>query len=193
MPVQILFMGTAGSGKTSLVASFKDWLERAGFKVACVNLDPGCEMLPYQARLDVRSWITSRRIMEEEGLGPNGAMVRAMERLMELEREILSRVSMLEADYLLFDTPGQAEIFLFRSSGVKLVSSLKKLNPTIGVYLVDSELAVRGVVGLTASLLLGLASQLWVGLEGFLAFSKADLIKDLNIEMVLAEPEKFKG
>ncbi|RLI29196.1 MAG: GTPase [Candidatus Hecatellales archaeon] len=193
MTVQIVFMGTAGSGKTSLVAAFSRWLSRElGATVACVNLDPGCERLPYQPSLDIRRWFTLRQVMEEEGLGPNGALVGAVERLLSLGEELFGRLEGLEADYVLLDTPGQAEVFLFREAGFQLASTLKRLKPTVGVYLVDLSLARRGVVGLAASLLLGLASQLWVGLEGFLAFNKADLKVDVNLEEILLNPQAFK-
>jgi len=40
-------IGTAGSGKSLLTASFTNWLKTQKQKVITVNLDPGVFTLPY--------------------------------------------------------------------------------------------------------------------------------------------------
>ncbi len=67
---QIVYvMGFAGSGKTTFVNSFSDFLRKRGYRVATVNLDPGVEVLPYKPNYDVRSIVRLSNIMREEGLG----------------------------------------------------------------------------------------------------------------------------
>ncbi|HNU35906.1 MAG TPA: ATP/GTP-binding protein, partial [Methanomassiliicoccales archaeon] len=44
----IYFVGTAGSGKSSLIYAFQEWLTLQGLDSVIINLDPGVEHMPYQ-------------------------------------------------------------------------------------------------------------------------------------------------
>ena len=62
----ILFIvGTAGSGKSLLTASFSNWLKIGKQKVITLNLDPGAVFLPYSPDIDIRDDITVDEIMEK--------------------------------------------------------------------------------------------------------------------------------
>lgn len=56
-----------------------------GRKCSIVNLDPANEKTTYPCAIDVRNLITLDEIMDEEGLGPNGGVMYALE---ELEQNI---------------------------------------------------------------------------------------------------------
>ena len=71
----LYFVGPAGAGKSTLVASLQEWLTLQRFEGLALNLDPGAETLPYSAAIDVRERFTLRDVMAEYGLGPNGAQV----------------------------------------------------------------------------------------------------------------------
>ena len=77
--VIIFIIGTAGSGKSLLTASFNEWLKIGKQKAATVNLDPGVLNLPYAPDIDIRDYIDVRNLMREHELGPNGALVLAAE------------------------------------------------------------------------------------------------------------------
>ena len=77
MPV-VFIIGTAGSGKSLLTASFSEWLKMSKQDVAVVNLDPGALKLPYLSDVDIRSYVDVGDLMEKYGLGPNGAMIAAV-------------------------------------------------------------------------------------------------------------------
>jgi molybdopterin-guanine dinucleotide biosynthesis protein len=47
------FVGTAGSGKTTLTGAFGRHLEENGYSVAYVNLDTGVKTLPYSPDMDL--------------------------------------------------------------------------------------------------------------------------------------------
>jgi len=65
--LNVVFLGPAGSGKTTLTATFGEWLEKEiDYKISFVNLDPGCEYLLYSHDFDIRSIITTRDIMIRE-------------------------------------------------------------------------------------------------------------------------------
>jgi len=176
----VVFLGTAGSGKTSLVSSFHDWLEGLGLRVGIANLDPGCKAIPYRPDFDVRDYFTVEKLMDEMGLGPNGAMVRAV----ELIEPVLERLSgRFEAgDFWLVDTPGQSELFLFRREGPRVIDVLGRWAPVVGVYLVDPELA-ESPSGLVSAFSLALAARLRVASPLVLVISKGDIIREDVVRM----------
>ncbi|NOZ77450.1 MAG: hypothetical protein GXO65_07335 [Euryarchaeota archaeon] len=70
MAVNLYFIGTAGSGKTTLTGAFKTWMDQHGFDAVTVNLDPGVENLPYTPDVDIREWISLPEVMDR--YGPTG-------------------------------------------------------------------------------------------------------------------------
>jgi len=57
------------------------FLGALGRKSSVVNLDPANDHLSYPCALDVFSLIRLEDIMEQEGLGPNGGIIYALETL----------------------------------------------------------------------------------------------------------------
>ncbi len=130
-------IGTAGSGKSLLTASFADWLRLKGQDVVTVNLDPGALTLPYRADVDVRDYVNLEKIMEKYGLGPNGALVMAADLIAEEAERLGEEIKDLKPDIALIDTSGQMELFAFRASGPYIVRELTKEQKVL-VYLFDS-------------------------------------------------------
>ena len=64
----IYFVGTAGSGKSTLVHAYKEWLDYNGIDAITVNLDPGSDMIPYTADIDIREWVNLQEVMDEYNL-----------------------------------------------------------------------------------------------------------------------------
>ncbi len=135
--VVIFIIGTAGSGKSLLTASFNEWLKVGKQKVSTVNLDPGVLNLPYVPDIDIRDYITLNRIMDEYGLGPNGALVLAADLIAEETERIGGEIEDLQSDVVLVDTPGQMELFAFRASGPYIANELTNEQKAI-VYLFDA-------------------------------------------------------
>ena len=137
----VAFLGTAGSGKTTITWAFGKYLEKRGHSVAYINLDTGVKKLPYKPSIDVREMVTVEEIMKE-GYGPNGAIVESYDRLLSRVDEIAWKILELdeERDYALIDTPGQMESFLFHDFGVRLMESLRE--PLLA-YLFDPETLKR--------------------------------------------------
>ena len=135
--VVIFIIGTAGSGKSLLTASFSEWLKVGKQKTATVNLDPGVLNLPYAPDIDIRNYIDFNRIMDEYGLGPNGALVLAADLIAEEAERIGGEIEDLQSDVVLVDTPGQMELFAFRASGPYIANELTKEQKAI-VYLFDA-------------------------------------------------------
>ena len=79
MARNLYFLGTAGSGKSTMVHAFQQWMNSQGLDCVTANMDPGAETLQYSPDLDVRDYVRLAEIMEEQDLGPNGAQVAQVE------------------------------------------------------------------------------------------------------------------
>ena len=120
----IYFVGTAGSGKSTLVGAFKAWLDDNGIDSITVNLDPGAEKLAYVPDIDIREWICLDEVMAEYALGPNGAQITAADMMAVNMDKITDQLGGYSVDYVLIDTPGQLELFAFRESSKVVVDAL---------------------------------------------------------------------
>jgi len=172
--VSVFFAGTAGSGKSTLVGAFQRWMDINGYLAITVNLDPGAEVLAYDADVDVREWVVLGQIMEEFNLGPNGAQVVAADMMALQGQDIAGAVSELEADYVLLDVPGQLELFAFRSSSLRLMDALRGPKPVLA-YLLDPML-VSTPNGFITSMLLGATVQFRFSSPMVYLLSKVDLM-----------------
>jgi len=133
----VFIIGTAGSGKSLLTASFNEWLKVGKQKTATVNLDPGVLNLPYVPDIDIRDYININELMEQYGLGPNGALVMAADFIAEEAERLGREIEDLKSDVVIVDTPGQMELFAFRASGPYIANELTK-EPKVIVYLFDA-------------------------------------------------------
>jgi len=133
----LFIIGTAGSGKSLLTASFANWLKIGKQNVITVNLDPGSLKLPYTPDVDVRNYVNIWELMERYGLGPNGALVMAADLIAEETQTLEEEIQDFNPDLVLVDTSGQMELFAFRASGPYIAGELTK-EPKAIVYLFDS-------------------------------------------------------
>ncbi len=133
----VFIIGTAGSGKSLLTASFSEWLKMSKQNVTVVNLDPGALKLPYSPDVDVRNYVNVGDLMEKYGLGPNGALIVAADLIADEIDEVSKEIEDLKSDIVLVDTSGQMELFAFRSSGPYIAKELTK-EPKAIVYLFDA-------------------------------------------------------
>ena len=116
--------GPAGTGKSTFCNTLNNWLQSQQYESAIVNLDPGVEYSPYTPDIDIRDEISLDAVMKEYGLGPNGAQVVAADLILDHTESIISQLEELSDHYVIFDTPGQVELFSFRQGSPMLVDSL---------------------------------------------------------------------
>jgi GTPase SAR1 family protein len=140
----VFIIGTAGSGKSQLTAAYSQWLGMSKQNVGVVNLDPGASKLPYSPDVDVRDYVDVGTVMEDYGLGPNGALVMASDLIADQIEKISQEIEELNSDICLVDTSGQMELFAFRASGPYIANELTK-EPKAMVYLFDSVFSVNPV------------------------------------------------
>jgi GTPase SAR1 family protein len=111
-----LVMGPAGSGKSRYCATLVQAAALAHRRtIHVVNLDPAAEHFDYQPVADVRDLIQVDDVMEDPDLhlGPNGGLVYCLEFLLENVSWLEERLdeSTEDDDYILFDCPGQIELY----------------------------------------------------------------------------------
>jgi GPN-loop GTPase len=134
--VGLYFIGTAGCGKSTMTAAVGQWMINNGMSIQTLNLDPGADVLPYEPDIDVRDWITLGDVMEEYGLGPNGAQIVAADMLALYKSRIIEEIEEKDFQYLLIDTPGQLELFSFREASKEVVHGLIE-GESFLVYIID--------------------------------------------------------
>uniref|UniRef100_A0A3B0MR42 GPN-loop GTPase 3 n=1 Tax=Theileria annulata TaxID=5874 RepID=A0A3B0MR42_THEAN len=198
-----IVLGPAGSGKTTYCKVFQDYLFSCKRNCYIVNLDPATEdglvfendkignktnsnksnnnkVSPFDT--DIRDFVDIGSIIEEEDLGPNGALVRSSELLAEnlgwLSEQLESTYS--DESYLLFDTPGQIELFLHIPYIKTITELLKRLNINcLAVYLLDVSF-MNDPAKLISGSLAGLAAMVNLEMPHINVLSKCDLICDSN-------------
>ena len=178
----VYFIGTAGSGKSTLTHVFKQWMNQCGNDAVTVNLDPGAENLPYVPDIDIRDWISLKEIMDSYELGPNGAQIACADMIALNTDDIKKSIESFKTDYILIDTPGQVELFVFREAGKFIVKFLNP-NRSIVAYLLDPALA-KTASGFVSQLLLSINTSFRLGLPQVNILSKADILSDEELEII---------
>ncbi len=179
----VFIIGTAGSGKSRLTAALSDWLKMSKQNVATVNLDPGVVKLPYSPDVDVRDYVDVEALMEEYGLGPNGALIMAADLVADKIEEISEKTEELNSDICLVDTSGQMELFAFRASGPYIATELTK-EPKAIVYLFDSVFSVNPV-NYVSNLFLSTAVYNRFFLPQIHLLSKCDLLPKEEVDKIV--------
>jgi hypothetical protein len=184
----VYFVGTAGSGKSSLAGAYHEWCKNHGLDTVLVNLDPGAERLPYQPDVDVRDWIKLTDLMTQDGLGPNGAQIAASDLLAMQADKIRDAIDGFRPEYVLIDTPGQIELFVFRQSGRFLTQFLAPERSLVA-YLVDPVLA-KEPSSFVSQLMLAASIHFRLGLPMAYVLSKADLLSDEDRDRIMEWAEQ---
>jgi GPN-loop GTPase len=138
-PHCILVMGMAGSGKTTFVRRLLSVLSMLNKSCYAINLDPAIRALGFPANLDICDTINYKKLMQEYALGPNGAIVTALNLFATKFHEVIDLLqSKKGVDYIVIDTPGQIETFSWSASGTIITEALASVYPTSVLYIVDA-------------------------------------------------------
>ncbi|KAF4749174.1 GPN-loop GTPase 2 [Perkinsus olseni] len=202
-----LIIGPPGSGKSTYCRALRAYLRAAGRQCSVVNLDPASEE-PINPRIlqegdsddeddseatyfdvDVRELVKVDDIAEEHQLGPNGAMVFAMQ---DLEVNSAWLVDRIEAspvdDYILFDCPGQIELYTHLTVMphlVQLLTDKRGLDMRLtALNLTDcSVLASEGGNNFISAALSSLAVMLHVELPHLNVLTKCDTLSQFGNQL----------
>lgn len=127
MPFGEVVIGSPGSGKSTYAHGKHQLFSALDRPISVVNLDPANENIPYPCALDITSLITLDDVVNEHGLGPNGAMLYCMEYLETNFDWLEENLKPLGKDaYVVFDLPGQVELSTNHDSLKRIVEKLTK-------------------------------------------------------------------
>jgi len=170
----IFISGTAGAGKSLLTSKLHEYYTKNGAFAAILNLDPGVESTPYTCDIDVRDYVDIVSIMQQYDLGPNGALIMANDLIASKIDDIKNEVDSVNPDYLIVDTPGQIELFAYRSSGPFLVENISSEEKT-NIFLFDGAL-ITSPVNFVSIALLATSIRLRLNVSTINVLTKTDLI-----------------
>lgn len=182
-----LVIGPAGSGKSTYCYNLQQHCESIGRSVHIVNLDPAAENFKYSVAIDIRELISLEDVMEELNLGPNGGLIYCMEHLEEnLEDWLAEQLEdYLDDDYLVFDCPGQIELYSHIPVFRTFVDQLRRWNYNVcAVYLLDSQF-VSDITKYLSGCMASLSAMVQLELPHVNVLTKMDLVTNKK------EIEKF--
>lgn len=173
--MKIIFVtGTAGAGKSLLVSKIYEYYTSNGAFAAILNLDPGVENLPYSCDIDVRDYVDIISLMKQYDLGPNGALIMANDLIASKIDKLQDEIANVNPDYLIIDTPGQIELFAYRTSGPFLVENLDA-EEKVNIFLYDGSL-ITTPVNFVSIALLATSIKLRLKISTINLITKTDLV-----------------
>ncbi|XP_025091920.1 LOW QUALITY PROTEIN: GPN-loop GTPase 1-like [Pomacea canaliculata] len=178
-PTCIVVLGMAGSGKTTFVQRLTAHLHARKTPPYVVNLDPAVREVPYPANIDIRDTVNYKEVMKQYSLGPNGGIVTSLNLFATRFDQVITFVEKksTECQYVIFDTPGQIEVFTWSASGTIITESLASVFPTVIVYVMDTSRSVSPITFM--SNMLYACSILYKSKLPFLiAMNKIDIISN---------------
>ncbi|MCC6049604.1 MAG: ATP/GTP-binding protein [Thermofilum sp.] len=180
----LFVVGPAGSGKSSFVAAFAEWLDSYEIPYLTVNLDPAAEYTPYTPDVDVRAYVTAREVMDEYRLGPNGAIIASVDLMLNFVGNLKEEIEESASEgYVIFDTPGQMEIFAFRKTGVAIVKELAGERAGIA-FVVDAALS-KSPSAFVSQIFLASSVHYRFKMPQLNVFNKVDLLNEEELETMV--------
>lgn len=175
-----MVVGPAGSGKSTYCTQMHTHCASVGRSLHVVNLDPAADAFGYPVAADIRDLVSLKEVMEETGLGPNGGLLYCMELLEDSLDDWLCDA--LEGygddDYMLFDCPGQIELYSHVTVFKSFADQLKMWGWNVAVvYMLDSQFITdnsKFIAGATQAL----SAMVLLELPHVSVLTKVDLLED---------------
>lgn len=142
-----------------------------------MNLDPANENIPYPCAINISDLITLEDTMNELSLGPNGGIMFCIEYLLKNMDWLTDKLKEIEDHYVLFDFPGQVELFTHHSAVKDILHGLEKIEyRLVAVNMVDAHYCTDPAKYISV-LLLALKTMIQLELPHVNVLSKVDLIE----------------
>ena len=181
--IHLFVVGTAGCGKSYFTKAFSEYLDFKRIDHAIVNLDPGADFLPYSADVDVREWFTTADVMERYRVGPNGAQIISADLIATKIGDIIDELDLYSAEYVIVDTPGQMELFTFRTSSEIIINEFGK-DSCISIYLFDPVISQRAS-GFISMVFMYSSSVFRLRIPQIPALSKIDMLPEHVVDKII--------
>lgn len=157
----VIILGPAGAGKTSIAKKLAE-------HGVLINLDAATEC---NADIDIREWVKVEDLQKKYRLGINGALLKSMEIIAEMDEWIDVDRNKLK----IVDTPGQLEIFLYHDFGKKIVDKMVEADTVTSVFVVDA-LEATSVENYISMLAQNAMINLRLSVPSITAINKIDLV-----------------
>ncbi|KAI5181133.1 GPN-loop GTPase [Nematocida sp. AWRm80] len=193
----LIVLGLAGSGKTTFCHRLYTWLSEkhcqlnkvSGLNdlVCGVNLDPAAIATKMPLHYDIRDSISIKDIMEQKKLGPNGAILTALNLFTTQIDQFISQLTEIQPRYTIIDTPGQIEMFTTSVSGnilAKCIGGSKNTKVKL-LYVIDGETA-QNPQCFISNMLFSTSIQYRFQEELLIILNKADIEGSETIENMLS-------
>lgn len=187
-------MGPAGSGKSTYCQTIQEHTASLGKlrrrTVHVANLDFAAETFKYEnIAFDVRELITVEDVMEELGLGPNGALLYCMEYLLENLDWLREQLEQFddEEEYLILDCPGQLELYTHVPVMNRILNQMRNWGfegKMVSVFVLDATFICDASKFISGALL-SLSAMIALELPHINILSKCDLVDKETIDRVL--------
>lgn len=89
-------------------------------------MDPANEGAPYEAAVDIADLVSAEKVASTLSLGPNGSLLYAMEFLEKNVSWLEQKLNEHKDKYILFDFPGQIELYTHNDCVRNIVQLLVK-------------------------------------------------------------------
>lgn len=167
----------AGSGKTSFMQRINAYLHTQKNPGYVINLDPAVHTVPFECNIDIRDTVNYKEVMKQYFLGPNGGIVTSLNLFATRFDQFMGILEKRgpEYDYMLFDTPGQIEVFTWSASGQIITEALAGTFPTVIVYVIDTPRCVSPITFMS-NMLYACSILYKTKLPFVLAFNKCDVV-----------------
>jgi hypothetical protein len=152
------------------------------------NLDPAAEVFLYEPAFDVRDLISVQEVMDELGLGPNGALLYCMEYLLEHSDWLRDELDQFGDDEcLVLDCPGQVELYTHVPLMRTIIDRMRSWGydgSMAAVFCVDVGFLLDAEKFLSGSLL-SLSAMIALELPHVNVLTKCDMMGEEEVERVL--------
>lgn len=179
----VLVTGPAGAGKTTFCTALITHLQNTRRSSFYVNLDPAATDFAHTPDLDIRDLISLEDVMEEPmSLGPNGGLIYCFEFLLQNLDWLSEAIDPLTEEYLIiFDLPGQIELYTHIPLLPELVRHLSRMGPLnislCAAYLLEATFVVDKAK-FFAGTLSAMSAMIMLELPHVNILSKMDLVKE---------------
>lgn len=177
--VGVLVLGPAGAGKSTFCNAIISHMQTIGRRAHIVNLDPAANATEYEFTIDIRDLISLEDVMEEMHLGPNGSLVYCFEYLLNNLDWLEEEIGDFNDEYLIFDCPGQIELYTHIPILPKIVRHLQgQMNFNLcATYLLEAPFVIDTSKFFSGALS-AMSAMILLELPHINVLSKLDLIKD---------------
>lgn len=179
-----LVIGPCGSGKSTYCHGMYQLMTELKRNVVIFNLDPSNDSVVYDCAVDIRELVKADDAAIENDLGPNAVQIYCLDYLAAHLDWLQTRLTGYSDHYILFDCPGQFELYTDSDSMRVIVDFLTRRMKfqLVSVTLIDCMMCVSPHAYVSA-VMLSLSMMINLELPHVNLLSKMDTMRRLSPEM----------